>query len=172
MRHLSTVAPLLALGLIAWTAPAAAQLASTKTYCSADGATWTACNPTGGGGSGSSNAAAGPIGSAPPSSGDYTAFLNSGILTGVSSSNPLPETDSNNASLGASGTAPVTATVGTSYAVGRALQTNCTTGGTITFTEAGTAVPWIVSIGTTEIPHATTQVSSAGAATCVFIVHY
>jgi hypothetical protein len=89
-----------------------------------------------------------------------------GVYGSVSGSDP------NNASFGGSGTAPITATVGTSYTVGRSLQTNCTTGGTITFTEASAAVPWIVGVGTTEIPHATTQVSSSGSASCTFIVHY
>lgn len=43
-----------------------------------------------GGGGGGGNAAAGPTGSAVPSNGDYIADNVSGILTGISSSNPLP----------------------------------------------------------------------------------
>ena len=93
-------------------------------------------------------------------------------LAGSQTGAGLKTTDANNTSLGGTGTAPLTATVGTAYPVGRSLQTNCTTGGTITFTENGTGVPWIVGVGTTEIAHVTTMVSNAGAAVCTFIVHY
>lgn len=54
---------------------------------------------TASGASSGSNAAAGTTGAAVPGQASYTAFSNSGVLTGVSSSNPLPVTGSFSAAV-------------------------------------------------------------------------